>query len=129
MWVKLLISSPQSRREVSEGRRLLVPTWITISSGFFRDIDLIWSLMSCIEKPGNEEIFTLAVPDILPPCRFFKIESSNMKTSLCLRCVVPAPSSVFVFVRAVSGWLADEFYACERLLLTFVSVEGRIESS
>ena len=52
-----------------------------------------------------------------------------MKTSLCLRCVVLAPSSVFVFVRAVSGWLADEFYACERLLLTFVSVEGRIESS
>ena len=52
-----------------------------------------------------------------------------MKTSLCLRCVVPAPSSVFVFVRAVSGWLADEFYARERLLLTFVSVEGRIESS
>ena len=106
-----------------------MPTWITISSWFFRDIDLIWSLMSCIEQPGNEEIFTLAVPDILPPCRFFKMESSNMKTSLCLRCVVPAPSSVFVFVRIVSGWLTDEVYACELVLLTFVSVEGRIESS
>ena len=52
-----------------------------------------------------------------------------MKTSLCLRCVVPAPSSVFVFVRIVSGWLTDEVYACELVLLTFVSVEGRIESS
>ena len=48
MWAKLTISSAHSRADVDE-RRLLVPTWSTVSSGFFRKIGLMWSLMSCVE--------------------------------------------------------------------------------
>ena len=39
-------------------QRLLVLLWSTISSGFFRKLVLMWSLMSCVEHSGKEEILT-----------------------------------------------------------------------
>ena len=122
MWAKLTISSAHSRAGVDE-RRLLVPTWSTISSGFFRKIGLMWSLMSWVEHPGKEEILTLALLDIFLPCKFFRMESPTKNTSLCLRWVLRPPPE-FPFVRSVFNWHDDDVFDCECLPSWFDSVEG-----
>ena len=47
------ISSTAHSRGVLEDRKLLVPTWIIISSGFLRSSGLMWSFMSCVVHPGK----------------------------------------------------------------------------
>ena len=58
-----------------------VSTWITGASGFLRKIGLIWSLMSIVVQPGNEETLTSADFKIFCPWSFFKIESLTINTS------------------------------------------------
>lgn len=76
----LTISSAQLCTDALD-RRLLVPTCITIALGFLRKTGLIWSLMSIIVQPGNEETLTFADLEIFRSWRFFKIESPAINTS------------------------------------------------
>ena len=80
MAAKLTISSAQLCTDALD-RRLLVPTCITIALGFLRKTGLIWSLMSIIVQPGNEETLTFADLEIFRSWRFFKIESPAINTS------------------------------------------------
>ena len=66
MVARLTSSSAQSRTDALD-RRLLVPTCITITSGFRRKTGLIWSPMSIVVHPGNEETLTFADLEIFRP--------------------------------------------------------------
>ena len=69
------ISSVHSREEF-EFRRLLVPAWIIIESGFRLTIGLIWSAVSFVVQPGKLDNWTLELgPDMLRPFRCFRMES------------------------------------------------------
>ena len=74
------VSSPAHSRGVLEDRKLLVPTWIIISSGFLRSSGLIWSFMSCVVHPGKVPILTCEFFDILWLCRYLRVESPAIIT-------------------------------------------------
>ena len=80
MVARLTISSAQLCTDALD-RRLLVSTCITIALGFLRKTGLIWSLMSIIVQPGNEETLTFADLEIFRSWRFFKIQSPAINTS------------------------------------------------
>ena len=74
------ISSTAHSRGVLEDRKLLVPTWIIISSGFLRSSGLIWSFMSCVVHPGKVAILTCEFFDIFWLCRYLRVESPAIMT-------------------------------------------------
>ena len=74
------INSIAHSQGVLEDRKLLVLTWIIISSGFLRRSGLIWSFMSCVVHPRKVAILTCEFWDILWPCRYLRVESPTIIT-------------------------------------------------
>ena len=126
-YCRLTISSAQSRTDALD-RRLLVPTCITIASGFLRKIGLIWSFMSIVVQPGNKETLTFSVLEIFRPWRFFKIESPTINTSFLFADWSVGSLLTLADVRVALSVRLLEFEVWERLALGILFLPALLAS-